>query len=88
MVIVLPIVLVLLVFVMGSGGTRLVLLLPMALVLGAGAVVISVVLREARPGQGRYVRRLPSDHLRRQLYLAMRPPRRAERQQSQDEESD
>jgi hypothetical protein len=87
-VIVLPIVLVLLVFGLGGGQTRLVLLLPMALVLGAGAVVITVVLREARPGQGRYVRRLPSDHLRRQLYLATRPRRRAEPKQSQDEKPD
>lgn len=75
MVIVLPLVLVLLAFGVLSGETNLVLLLPMLLLLGAGAVFITIALRDGPRTTDRSVRRLPTDHLRRQVYLALRPPR-------------
>jgi hypothetical protein len=87
-VILLPIVLLLLVFgMLGTAGTSFVVLLPMLIVLGAGAAVVTMVLRDARPPRNPSVRQLPTDHLRRQMFLALRP-RRPRRQQGKDETGD
>jgi hypothetical protein len=82
MVIFLPLILVLLVFGLLSGETSIVLLLPMVLVLGAGAVFITIALRDGRPPRDPSIRTLPTDHLRRQLYMALRP--RSRREQGRD----
>jgi len=74
-VIFLPLVIVLLVFGVLSGSTNIVLLLPMALFLGAGAVFITIAMRDGRRPPDRSVRQLPTDHLRRQMYMALRPHR-------------
>jgi hypothetical protein len=79
MVIFLPLIVVLLVFGLLSGSTNIVLLLPMAVVLGAGAVFITIAMRDGRRTPDRSVRQLPTDHLRRQLYLALRPRRSGRR---------
>jgi hypothetical protein len=73
-VILLPLVLVLLVFGLLSGSTNIVLLLPAAIFLGAGAVFITIAMRDGRKPPDRSVRQLPTDHLRRQMYMALRPP--------------
>jgi hypothetical protein len=84
-VIFLPVVLLLLAFgVLGGAGTNFVVLLPMVVMLGAGAFVVSNVLREARPPRNPSVRQLPTDHLRRQMFLALRP-RRPRREQGKEE---
>ena len=84
-VILLPLILLILVFgVLGGGGNSFLLLLPMALVLSAGAAVVTKVLREGRPPPNPSVRQLPTDHLRRQMFLALRP-RRPRREQDRDE---
>ncbi len=89
MVILLPLVLLVLVFgVLGGGGGNFVVLLPMMLVLGAGVFVVTNVLREARPPRNPSVRQLPTDHLRRQMFLALRPRRPRRQQQGKDETGD
>jgi hypothetical protein len=88
MVLVLPIVLLLLAVGLLIGQTSFFVLLPMFLALGAGGVVVGKVLREGRPKRGPSVRQLPTDHLRRQMYLALRPNRRSTRQQRREEESE
>jgi membrane protein DedA with SNARE-associated domain len=89
-IIFLPVVVLLLVFGFVSGSATLDVLLPMVIVLAAGAAFVSYVLREGRPAQNPAVRQMPTDHLRRQMYLALRPQRRAFRQQQDQkkEESD
>jgi hypothetical protein len=87
-VIFLPVVLLLLAFGLLSGATNLVVLLPMVLALGAGAVFVGIALRDGRPPRDPSVRQLPTDHLRRQMYLALRPHRRATRQQPREDEAD
>jgi hypothetical protein len=87
MVVFLPLVVVLLVFGLLSGGTNVALLLPTMLVLGAGAVFVTVALRDGRPPRDPSVRQLPTDHLRRQMYLALRPPR-SRRKPGRDAESE
>lgn len=85
MVIFLPLILVLLVFGLLGGQTSIVVLLPMVAVLGAGAVVITIALRDGKPPDPS-VRKLPTDHLRRQLYLALRRPH-SKRGRGRDRES-
>ena len=75
MVIFLPLILVLLAFGVMSGNSNLVVLLPTALVLGAGAVFINIAMRDGRRPPDRSVRRLPTGHLQRQMYMALRPRR-------------
>ena len=76
MVILLPLVLVLLAFgLLAGGATNIVVLLPVVLMLGAGAVFINIALRDGRRPPDRSVRQLPTDHLRRQMYMALRPHR-------------
>ncbi|MGH9010314.1 MAG: hypothetical protein ACRDYF_10770 [Acidimicrobiia bacterium] len=88
MVILLPVVLVVLVFgVLGGGAGNFVVVLPMLLVLGAGAGVVTMVLRDARPPRNPSVRQLPTDHLRRHMYRALRP-HRSKRDQGQDKTPD
>jgi hypothetical protein len=87
-VIFLPLVMVLLVFGVVAGQTSLIVLLPMVLVLAGGAVFVGIAMRDGRRPPDPSVRQLPTDHLRRQLYLALRPQRRAARQEDQDEPSD
>jgi hypothetical protein len=57
-----------------SGGSHFVLVLPLALAL-ASATVITMVLRDARPPRNPGVRQIPTDHLRRQMFMALRPRR-------------
>jgi hypothetical protein len=88
MVIALPVVVVLLVFgMLGGTGTSFVVLLPMAIVLAGAVGVVSMVLRDARPPRNPSVRQLPTDHLRRQMFRALRP-RRPSPEQRKDETSD
>ena len=75
MVIFLPLVLLLLVFGLASGETNIVFLLPTLLALGAGAVFVTIALRDGRSKRDRSVPTLPTDHLRRQMYMALRPHR-------------
>jgi hypothetical protein len=87
-VIFLPLVLLVLVFgVLGGGGSNVVVLLPMVLMLGAGAVFVGIAMRDGRPPPNPSVRQLPTDHLRRKMYLALRP-HRSRRQQGRDETAD
>ena len=69
--------LVVLLFVVGlvSGSPALILLFPVVLAGGGAAIVISKVLREGQRPPDPSVRQLPTDHLRRQMYMALRPPR-------------
>ena len=84
MVILLPVVLlVLLIFSYASGSTDLMVLTPMVLVGVAGGIFVTVVLREGEARRDSSVRRMPTDHLRRQLYLALRPQRLAVRLQKE-----
>ena len=87
MVIVLPLVLVLLAFGLLSGAANTVVLLPVILLLGAGAVFINIALQEGRRPPNRSVRQLPTDHLRRQMYMALRP-RRSRRRPGGDAEGE
>ncbi|MEW6472274.1 MAG: hypothetical protein AB1679_08385 [Actinomycetota bacterium] len=79
MIIFLPLILLFLVFGVLSGQTNIVFLLPTLLLLGAGAVFVTIALRDGRPKRDPSVRSLPTDHLRRQLHLALRPHRNSER---------
>ena len=80
MVIFLPLILVLLAFGVMSGNSNLVVLLPVAVMLGAGVVFINIAMRDGRPPPDRAVRRLPTNHLQRQMYMALRPNRSRRRQ--------
>jgi hypothetical protein len=84
-VIFLPLVVVLLVFGLLRGSANIVLLLPMAFFLGAGAVFITIAMRDGRRPPDRSVRQLPTDHLRRQMFMALRP-RRSKRRHGPDAE--
>ena len=75
MVIVVPLVVLLLVFGLASGSTNFIVLLPILIFGGAGAFFISIAIRDGRPPVNRSVRRLPTGHLQRQMYLALRPRR-------------
>ncbi len=84
----LPLVVLLLVFGVLGGSTNMVVLLPMALMLGLGAGFVTFVLRDGQKPPDRSVRQLPTDHLRRQMYMALRSGRRAARQRDRNEQSD
>lgn len=87
-VILLPFVLIVVVAGLAGGGrSSFMVLLPMAFALGAGTFVVTMVLRDAKPPRNPGVRQLPTEHLQRQMYRALRPPR-PKRQQSKDETSD
>ena len=75
MLIVAPVILLLLGFWLFSGSASMLVLLPIVVTAGAGAFVIARVLREGRRPPDRSVRQLPSGHLQRQMYLALRPRR-------------
>lgn len=84
----LPLVVLLLVLGMvGGAGSNLVVLLPMVLMLGAGAVFVTIAMRDGRPPSNPSVRQLPTDHLRRQMFLALRP-HRSRRQKGRGETAD
>lgn len=87
MVIFLPLVLVLFVFGLLSGGTNIVFVLPMLVALGLGAVFVTIAMRDGRPTRNPSVRTLPTDHLRRQMFLALRP-HRSRRQHDRDANSE
>jgi hypothetical protein len=79
---VLPIIVLLFIIgLMGRGGTGMLVLLPIVIMVGAGAVVVSMVLHEGRPKRNPSVRQLPTDHLRRQMFLALRPNRGKRKQE-------
>lgn len=81
MVTALPIIVLLFVVgLMGRGGTGMLVLLPIVIMVGAAAVVVSMVIHEGRPRRNPSVRQLPTDHLRRQMFLALRPNRGKRRQ--------
>jgi hypothetical protein len=87
-VIALPLVLLLLVWGVTSGaGSNFVVLLPILVMLGAGAVVVTIAMKDGRPRSNPKVRQLPTDHLRRHMHRALRPkgPRR---QQGRDKTTD
>ena len=89
MLILLPAVLVvLLVFSFASGSTELMVLMPMVLVGAAGGIFVTFVLREGQARRDMSVRRMPTDHLRRQLYMALRPQRRAIRLQKEQQQEE
>ena len=76
MVILLPFVFVVLIAgLMGGGRSSFMVLLPMAFALGAGTFVITMVLRDAKPPRNPGVRQLPTEHLQRHMYKALRPRR-------------
>jgi hypothetical protein len=88
-VILLPaVLLVLLVFSYASGSTELMVLMPMVLVVAAGGIFVTFVLREGQARRDLSVRRMPTDHLRRQVYMALRPQRRAIRLQREQQEQE
>lgn len=88
MVILLPFVLVVLAFgLLGGGRSSFMVLLPMAFALGAGTFVVIMVLRDAKPPRNPGVRQLPTEHLQRHMYKALRP-RRPRPQKGNDETSD
>jgi hypothetical protein len=85
-VILLPaVLLVVVIFTFSSGSMGLMVLLPMLLVVAAGGAFVNFVLQEGRARRDMSVRQIPTDHLRRQMYMALRPQRRAIRQQQQQE---
>jgi hypothetical protein len=87
-VVLLPIVLVVLVVgLLGGGRSSFMVLLPMAFALGAGMFLITMVLRDAKPPRNPGVRQLPTEHLQRHMYKALRP-RRPKSQQGKDDTSD
>jgi len=87
-VILLPFVLVVLAFgLLGGGRSSFMVLLPMAFALGAGTFVVIMVLRDAKPPRNPGVRQLPTEHLQRHMYKALRP-RRPRPQKGNDETSD
>jgi hypothetical protein len=79
MVIFLPLVLVLLVFGLLAGETNIVFLVPMLLTLAVGAVFVNIAMRDGRRKRDPSVPTLPADHLRRQVYMALRPHRSRQR---------
>ena len=84
-VILLPFVLVVLVIgLLGGGRSSFMVLLPMAFALGAGTFVVTMVLRDAKPPRNPGVRQLPTEHLQRHMYKALRP-RRPKPPQGKDE---
>ena len=85
MVIGVSLILLVLFFGLASGSTSIIILLPVVIFGGLAAVFITSVIREARPPTNRPVRRLPTGHLQRQMYLALRP-RRPKRPQDRDPE--
>jgi hypothetical protein len=87
-VILLPFVFVVLIIgLMGGGRSSFMVLLPMAFALGAGTFVVTMVLRDAKPPGNPGVRQLPTEHLQRHMYKALRP-RRPKPPKSTDERSD
>ena len=65
----------------------MIVLLPIVVMAGAGAVVIRMVLHEGRPPRNPSVTQLPTDHLRRQMFMALRP-NRGKRRQERDKPQD
>ena len=79
---VLPIIVLLFIIgVMSRGGTGMLVLLPIVIMGGAALVLIRMVLNEGRPRRNPSVPQLPTDHLRRQMFLALRPNRGKRRQE-------
>ncbi len=75
MVIVLPIILMVLLLGLLGGSTNFIVMLPIIIFGGGGAVFIGIAMRDGRKTPDRSVRRLPTGHLERQIYRALRPPR-------------
>jgi hypothetical protein len=75
-VILLPLILILLILGALRGGTNVVLLLPMLLTLGAGAIFVAIAENDAkrrRPGRSLPV--IPTNHLARKMRSALKPHR-------------
>lgn len=75
MVILLPLILTLFVLAALTGGTNMVLVLPMLLTLGVGVVYIAIALGGRRRKQDPSIPVLPTRPLNRQLRAALRPQR-------------
>jgi len=75
MVFVLPLVVLLILFGLASGSGFIMILFPVVLFGGLAAAFITFVLKEGRRPPDRSVRHLPTNHLQRQMYMALRPRR-------------
>ena len=75
MVIFLPLFLTLMVLGMLRGGTNMVLLLPMLLMLGAGAIAVTIAMRDGRRRRDRSIPVLPDNPLSRRMRATLRPKR-------------
>ena len=86
MVFVVPIVVLLVLFALASGSGFIMILFPVVLFGSLAAAFIGFVLKEGRRPPDRSVRQLPTDHLRRQMYKALRPPRPKRKPDRDDDE--
>ena len=75
MVFVVPLVIVFFLFALASGSAFIMILFPVVLFGSLAAAFIGFVLKDGRRAPDRSVRQLPTDHLRRQMYMALRPRR-------------
>lgn len=76
MAILLPLIVILLLFGAMRGGTNFVLLLPMLLTLGAGAIFVAIAENDAKKRRpGRSLPRIPTNHLARKMRSALNPQR-------------
>jgi hypothetical protein len=85
MVFVVPLVIVFVLFGLASGSGFIMVLTPVVLFGSLAAAFITFVLREGRRAPNRSVRQLPTNHLQRQMYMALRP-RRPKRPKDEDPE--
>ena len=85
MVFVVPVVVVMLLFALASGSGFIMVLFPVVLFGSLAAAFIGFVLKDGRRAPDRSIRQLPTNHLQRQMYMALRP-RRPKRPKDQDPE--
>ena len=86
MIWVVPFVVLVLLLPLATGSPTLILLMPVVLSAGGAAFVITKVLREGKRPPDRSVRQLPTNHLRRQMYMALRPRKPREQPGRDDDE--
>jgi len=85
MVFIVPLVVVLVLFALASGSGFIMVLFPVVLFGSLAAAFIGFVLKDGRRAPDRSIRQLPTNHLQRQMYMALRP-RRPKRPKDQDPE--